>query len=101
MGWSDFREFLAELERRGQVRHVEGADAELEIGTLTELMCERRGPMLLFDQIPGYAPGFRVAAKPYAAAARCAVALGLPDDLPSLAMVRVWKERLAAYRPVP
>jgi UbiD family decarboxylase len=101
MPWQDFREFLAELERRGHVRQVDGASAELEIGTLTELMCERRGPMLLFDRIPGYAPGYRIAAKPYATAARCAVALGLPDDLPPLAMVRQWKERLAGYHPIP
>ena len=52
MPWQDFREFLAELERRGHVRRVDGAAGELEIGTLTELMCERQGPMLLFDRRP-------------------------------------------------
>jgi len=36
----DFRDFLAEVERRGDMKLVEGADCGLEIGTLTELMCE-------------------------------------------------------------
>ncbi len=29
MGWRDFRDFLAELEQRGMVRHVAGADPDL------------------------------------------------------------------------
>jgi len=37
----DFRDFLAEVERRGDMKLVEGADCDLEIGTLTELMCEQ------------------------------------------------------------
>src|SRR5919202_5281434 len=101
MAWHDFREFLAEIERRDQVRVVEGADCDLEIGTLTELMCERRGPMLLFDHIKGHPPGYRIAGKPYAAPARAAIALGLPDRLPPLALVKVWQERIAGYRPIP
>ncbi len=101
MAWADFRAFLAELERRGQVKIVEGADPELEIGTLTELMCERHGPMLLFDRIKGFPPGYRIADKPYALPARSGLALGLPDGLTPLAMVRAWQQKLAAFHPVP
>ena len=64
MAWRDFREFLTEVEKRGDVKVVEGADCNLEIGTLTELMCERQGPMLLFDRINGYPKGYGIAAKP-------------------------------------
>jgi 4-hydroxy-3-polyprenylbenzoate decarboxylase len=101
MGWGDFRDFLGELERRGQVRTVEGADPDLEIGTLTELMCERGGPLLLFDRIKGYPPGWRIAGKPYATPMRAAIALGLPDDLPALDLVTAWMAKIADYRPVP
>ncbi|HZS01966.1 MAG TPA: UbiD family decarboxylase [Chloroflexota bacterium] len=101
MGWRDFRDFLAELEQRGMVRHVAGADPDLEIGTLVELMCERMGPMLLFDQIKGFPPGYRIAGKPYATPARAAIALGLDDQLPPLALVKAWKAKAAAYRPIP
>ena len=38
MVWRDFREFLAEAEKRGHVQLVEGADPHLEIGTMVELM---------------------------------------------------------------
>src|SRR5438270_593215 len=101
MGWRDFRDFLDELERRGQVRRVAGADPDLEIGTLTELMCERMGPMLLFDQIKGFPPGYRIAGKPYATPARAAIALGLDDTLPALDIVKAWKARAGEYRPIP
>ncbi len=100
MGWSDFREFLAELERRGEVRVLENADEDLEIGTLTELMCERKGPMLLFDKIKGYPAGYRIAARPYSTTLRSAIALGLPEDLPASEMFRVWRERVRRYQPI-
>ena len=60
MAWRDFRGFLAEAEKRGYVKVIEGADCDLEIGTLTELMSESKGPMLLFDRINGYPNGYRI-----------------------------------------
>ena len=82
MGWRDFRDLLAGLERRGMVWHVAGADADLATGTLVELVGERMGSMLLFDELKGFPPGHRIAGKPYATPARAAVALGLDDQFP-------------------
>jgi 4-hydroxy-3-polyprenylbenzoate decarboxylase len=101
MPWRDFRAFLAELERRGDVKQVEGASCELEIGTLTELMAERYGPMLMFDRIDGYPAGHRIASKPYQTASRTALALGLPTDVSQLEMFRVWRERLRSFQGIP
>ncbi len=100
MPWQDFREFFAELERRGDTRVVEGADADLEIGTLTELMCERKGPMLLFDHIKGYPPGSRIATKPYSTPARTALALGLPEQTTPFEMFKIWRERFRNYKSI-
>lgn len=101
MPFSDFREYLAEIERRGHVKVVEGADCHLEIGTLTELMCERKGPMLLFDRINGYPAGYRIAAKPYSTPVRTAIALDLPTDATPFEMFKVWRERMKGLQPVP
>ncbi len=79
---------------------VEEADCDLEIGTLTELMCERNGPMLLFDRIHGYPKGYRIAAKPYATPLRTALALNLPQGVSQFQMFKVWKERLRDFRPI-
>lgn len=97
----DFRDFLGAVEERGEVKLVEGADCDLEIGALTELMCERRGPMLLFDSINGFPKGLRIAAKPYATPRRTAVALGLPEDESPFGMFKVWRERMRSFEPVP
>ena len=100
MGWYDFRTLLAEFERRGEVKVVEDADCHLEIGTLTELMAERHGPMLLFDRIKGFPKGYRIAAKPYSTPARGALALGLPEDISPFEMFQAWRDRFKNYQPV-
>jgi UbiD family decarboxylase len=57
----DLREFLRLADDMGELTEVRGADADGEIGALFELSLERRHPpVLLFDEIKGYRPGYRV-----------------------------------------
>ncbi len=100
MIWKDFRSFVAEMDRRGAVKLIEGAHCDLEIGTLTELMCERRGPMLLFDAIAGYPSGFRIAAAPYGTTVRTAAALGFPERSTAFEMVKLWRDKMRSYQPL-
>lgn len=65
MPYADLREFLQKVQSLGDLVEVEDADCDIEIGALTELMCERGGPLLLFDKIKGHSKGFRIAAQPY------------------------------------
>lgn len=58
--FDDLRSFVAELDRSRQLRRADGADWNLEIGTITELMVEKRGPALFFDKIKDYPEGYRV-----------------------------------------
>src|SRR5579862_7128482 len=58
--FSDLREFIAELDDLNELRGVDGADWDLELGTICELNYERQGPALLFDNIKGYPKGYRV-----------------------------------------
>jgi 3-polyprenyl-4-hydroxybenzoate decarboxylase len=48
---NDLRLFMGELEELGELRRVNGADWNLEIGALTEIGAEQNGPALLFDDI--------------------------------------------------
>ena len=53
------RQWLELVESMGELKRIDGADWDLEIGTMAELIYrERTGtiPALLFDQIKGY-PG--------------------------------------------
>ncbi len=78
MPFPGVREFLQKVEEAGDLLRIEGADREEDIGALTEIIsASPKHPMLLFDKIKGYPPGFRVAAKPLAGVKRMAMALEL------------------------
>ena len=64
MPYEDFREFIDRCREVDQVKDIEGADWNLEIGALTEVMATTKvdqHPLLLFDKIKDYPKGYRVA----------------------------------------
>jgi UbiD family decarboxylase len=75
----DLRSWLDVVDRAGELRHVIGADPDLDIGVLTEINCGRRGPALLFDEIPGYRQGYRILTSALLNATRLGYALGYRD----------------------
>jgi UbiD family decarboxylase len=101
MAFRDLREFIDAATLIGETKTIAGADWNLEIGCLTELMAEQEGPLLLFDGIPGYPKGFRVATNVLATARRFALALGLPPNLPKLEILKAWRDRIRVLRPCP
>ncbi len=40
----DLRDFVDELDALGEIKRFEGADCDLEIGALTEIMADRNEP---------------------------------------------------------
>ena len=59
--FDDLRDFLEALDKIGQLKHVGGADWDLEIGTIAELMNEQSdAKALVFDKIKGYPEGYRI-----------------------------------------
>jgi UbiD family decarboxylase len=99
MAFPDLRSFIDGAQRIGELKVVDGADWNLEIGCITELMAEQEGPLLLFDNIPGYPKGFRIAANVLATARRFALALGLPTDAPKLEILKTWRSKIRDLRP--
>jgi UbiD family decarboxylase len=103
LAFSDLRSFIDAAAALGEAQNINGAHWELEIGCLTELMAEQDGPLLLFDNIPGYPKGFRVVTNGIATPRRFALALGLPTDSPKLEILKIWREKirgLKAFAPV-
>jgi len=101
MPYRDLREFLAALEKHQELRTIQGADWNLEIGTITELNYERQGPALLFDSIEGYPKGFRVLANAMDNLPRSLLALDLPSDLDMNGALDAYTKKIASYTPVP
>ena len=93
--FDDLRQFIARVSELGELKQVDGADWDLEIGAITEIEAESPDArLLLFQNIKGYPPGFRVASNLFNTSRRIALAFGLPLHLSGTALVRAMKERI-------
>jgi 4-hydroxy-3-polyprenylbenzoate decarboxylase len=99
--FDDLRGFLSALEEKGKLEKINGAHWDLEIGTLNELFAEKGGPGLLFDEVPGYPKGFRVATNLLHHKVGQKLVLGLHEGMNDLEVVRFWKDKMNYYTSIP
>lgn len=92
----DLREFIERAKAITEWREINGASWDLEISTLIEATAELvpQPPMLLFDRIRDYPPGFRVVGLPYADYRRVALAFGLSHEKTKLELVRLASRKI-------
>ena len=89
MGFRDLREFIEQVDNLGDLRRIDGADWNLEIGTITEVAAASPAcPMVLFDKIKDYKPGYRIVTNLLHTNRRLALALGEPLDLYGVELVK-------------
>ena len=85
----DLRDYIKAVEEIGELKVIEGAHWDLEIGGLGEIYADtKESPMLLFDKIVGYPPGYRVAHNLFSTQKRTALGFGLPLDSQGIARFR-------------
>src|SRR3954463_8246371 len=104
----DLRAWLAEVERLGELRHVRGADWNLELGAISELNVKKDvPPALLFDEIKGYPKGYRVLTCSTSSPARLAAILRLPIQNANHGLVAAlrgkpaqWQAAAAGFSPI-
>ncbi len=101
--FKDLRDFIELLDRKGELKYIEGADWNLELGTITELAATKitGKPALLFDKVKGYPAGYQIAANLFQTDKRVALVLGLPTELKRHEMSKVWAEKIKTYKPLP
>ncbi len=79
--YEDLRGWLGEAERLGELRHVSGASWEREIGLAASVISRSEtADAVLFDEVPGFAKGFRVLTNIFGGR-RKNMSLGFPTDL--------------------
>ena len=84
--YDDLRDWIAEAERLGELRHVDGASWQREIGMAAELVSHADpAPAVLFDRVPGCAEGFRVLINLFAGR-RKNMTLGFAEHLDKVAL---------------
>ncbi len=100
MLYKDLREFIELVAKVNLLRHVRGAQANLEIGGITEVAAGlEECPALLFDEIPGFPNGCRVFTNPVNTPQRAALALGLDPGLRPVDALRLWMEKRKSLTP--
>ena len=100
MWFQDLRDYIEACQEIKEVREIRGADWDCEIGVLTEAFAEKRGPLLLFDEIKGYPRGYRVISNGFSSFQRTALVFGLPTDLRGIELVNAWRHKAKDYTPV-
>lgn len=77
---NDLREFIATVDKQGELARVDGAHWDRELGAVTEVLYRQKvekAPMLLFDRITDYPEGHRVAYGMFGSPFRLATVLGM------------------------
>lgn len=94
----DLRTWLEAADQAGELEHVAGADAVLEIGAASQLNYRRKHPRaLLFDEIKGYDSG-RVLTASLANPSLMGLSLGLGSGLDDAALVQALRGRPGTWR---
>src|SRR5215831_20114744 len=81
VNYRGLRGWLDEVNRMGELLHVNGAHWDVEMGAITHMLTEKSGgtaPAILFDQVPGYKQGYRTLYGHFSSIRRVALTLGLP-----------------------
>ncbi|MGE5818876.1 MAG: hypothetical protein ACM37Z_12680 [Deltaproteobacteria bacterium] len=101
MIFTDLRHFIATLEKLGQLKIIEGASCDLEIGAITEMATTRpNAPAVLFDLIQGHRQGFRILTNFLSHKSRERLVYGVAEELSDSEAVRYWKDRLKEVKAV-
>ena len=90
------------IDRFGELRVVEGANWEEEIGAATEVLqhAVNRAPAVSFDAIPGFERGYRVLVNGVGSRKRIAYTLGLDVDASLQELIQQWRRRNDEFTPV-
>jgi UbiD family decarboxylase len=101
--WRDLREWLDVVDTLGELKRVQGANSEADIGAVTEMLDHNEdSPCVLFDEIPNFEQGYRVLVNSMGSRKRQAVTLGLdPEEASHDRLLRFWRELLKGFAPIP
>lgn len=101
---ADLREWIARVEALGELKRVSGVNWHLEMGAVAEMIYQatpENPPAILFENIPGYPPEYRVLSGMTNSPRRLALTLGLPLPKHPLDVVRAYRDRMKRFELIP
>ncbi len=101
--YRDLRKWMEQVESLGELKCLDGADWDTEIGSITEMCMQRpdASPALLFDKIKDYPEGFRLLTNSLNTTKRVALTLHMEPIADRLEFVRRIKDRLGQEEYIP
>ena len=98
----DLREWIKNIEEMGELTRVEGVDPHIELGGLVDLFqWDMENPALLFEKIKGHPANYKLLANVLTSMRRICLSLDVPLDLSRTDFVKVWRDRLKEFEPIP
>ncbi|HEX9144993.1 MAG TPA: UbiD family decarboxylase [Candidatus Binatia bacterium] len=105
MLYRGLRDWLAKVDKMGELRTLEGIDWNLEMGAVVDVLYREHPPYppaLIFDKIKDHAQGFRALFGHFASPKRIALTLGITQEFDHvLEFVRVYHEKIKHCVPIP
>ncbi len=103
--YRDLRNWLERAERLGELKVIRGAHWDLEMAGIAEIVAREAKdvvPAMLFDEIPGFPPGYRTLFGQLESMQRLALILDLKMDRPDkLACVQACRNKLKTMELIP
>jgi len=97
----DLRAWVDALRAAGELREINGAEREAEIGGIVDLHMRKMGnPAVLFDDIPGYPHGHRILANILTSVRRINLTVGVPMDGSAIELVSYWRKYMKEARSI-
>src|SRR3954463_5157989 len=104
MQYRGLRGWLEQVDKMGELRKVDGAHWDVEMGAITHMLTEKSGgtaPAILFDEVPGYPKGYRTLYGHFSSLKRIALTLGLPLKFDrKVDVVKRYHERMQDLKPL-
>src|SRR5580692_9378194 len=98
----DLRAWIAQLRAAGELQDIAGAEREKEIGGIVDIYQRRIGnKAVLFDDVPGFAHGYRILANILTSIRRINITLGLDPDASAIDLVHYWRRTMKEARAIP
>ena len=100
--YEDLREWIAQAEKLGEIRHVKGASWQEDIGMAAELVQhDENAPCVIFDEVPGCKKGQRVLTN-FFGGKRKNMTLGFPLHYSKLELSQAFLDNyLRELKPIP
>ena len=105
MSHADLRDWLKAVDEHGELKRISGADPDLEMASIEELLGERAEepkPVVMFEDIPGYPKSFCTLFGLLGSPWRLAKTLGLPEgETNRMSLLRNWRNKVKNLRLIP